>query len=127
MGDKVGDAVQVGRSVLLGSGVHEGRKVGLLVAGTKPDFVGVIVMVAVLLGTGLDVSVFVGISVSVAGTGRKSLKLHPITESSKKNKTKPPHKFRFDCTVKGFIVSLYFLLHQSQRSRIIKARKLKNR
>ena len=67
VGDKVGDAVQVGRSVLLGSGVHEGRKVGLLVAGTKPDFVGVNVMVAVLLGTGLDVSVFVGMGVSVAG------------------------------------------------------------
>lgn len=127
MGDKVGEAVQVGRSVLLGSGVHEGRKVGLLVAGTKPDFVGVNVMVGVLLGTGLDVSVFVGMGVFVGAAGWKSLTLHPITESSKKNKTKPPHKFRFDCTVKWFIVSLYFLLHQSQRPRITKARKLKNR
>jgi hypothetical protein len=95
VGDKVGEAVQGGRSVFVGSGVQEGRRVGLLVAGTRPEFVGVGVVEAVILGIGLDVwvGVFVGKGVSVGEADRKSPRPHAMIESSKKIPINKPQTF----------------------------------
>jgi hypothetical protein len=82
--------------VFVGIGVHEGRKVGLLVAGINPVFVGVIVIVGVSLGNGLEVKVFVGIGVAVAVSVRRLLVSHPITESRKNTEIIPNHIRRFN-------------------------------
>jgi hypothetical protein len=82
--------------VFVGIGVHEGRKVGLLVAGTNPEFVGVIVIVGVSLGIGLDVNVFVGKGVAVAVSGIKLPVPHPKTDNSKTIEIITNHNRRFN-------------------------------
>ena len=108
VGDSVGEAVQVGRKVLVGMGVQEGRKVGLVVAATKPCLtVGVRVGVGVLLGVRVNVAVLVGMVVEVSCAGRKSPMLHPKTASNSNTIAAPPHNFLFGLFANNRIIFLY--------------------
>jgi hypothetical protein len=102
--------------VFVGIGVHEGRKVGLLVAGTNPAFVGVIVTVGVSLGTGLEVNVFVGKGVAVAVSGRILLVPHPVTEKSKNIVIIPNHDRCFNVINNVSIVFPFYQLILSNSS-----------
>jgi hypothetical protein len=87
--------------------------VGLLVAGTNPAFVGVIVIVGVSLGIGLEVKVLVGKGVAVAVSGRILLGPHPETESSKNIEIIPNHIQRFNVINKVSIVFPFCLTFNS--------------
>jgi hypothetical protein len=96
VGDNVGEAVQVGRKVLVGIGVQDGRNVGLVVAEAKPCGVGVRVNVAVLLGRGVRLAVLEGTGVEVGSEeGKKSPKLQPKIVKNSKEIAAPIHNFLF--------------------------------
>jgi len=94
---------------MVGSGVHEGRSVGLKVAEGKPCLVGVGVIVTVLVGEGLGVSVSVGGGTRVAVGSVPPNILHPETERSTTKNIAEIHMFRLVCTFKMLIASLYLL------------------